>query len=133
MYLIIMATIYTYKDLVVWQKAMDLALSIYTVSASFPREEMYGLTAQLRRASISIPSNIAEGRHRGSRKDFVHFLRVAYASGAEVETQLLLAHRLFVLPAKEYEQTLALHTQVMKMLNAMIKKLFPSIGKAEEA
>lgn len=86
-----METLHSYKDLIVWQKAIKLAVMIYQITSSFPKEEVYGLTSQLRRAAVSIPSNIAEGRHRGSRKDFLQFLRIAYASGAEVETQLLIA------------------------------------------
>src|SRR5436190_22601042 len=84
----------TYKDLTVWQKSMDLVVAIYTLTEGFPKSEMYGLTAQMRRSAVSIPSNIAEGRRRGSRKDYRQFLIVAYASGAELETQVEIAKRL---------------------------------------
>lgn len=85
---------HSYKGLIVWQKSMDLVTKVYRLTESFPREEMYGLTSQVRRAAISIPSNIAEGRLRSSRKEFRNFLFTAYASGAELETQIEIAKRL---------------------------------------
>src|SRR4051794_5130461 len=83
-----------YRDLVAWQKAMDLVAEVYRASRGFPSEELYGLTNQVRRASVSIPSNIAEGEGRGTNAEFVRFLRIAYGSLREVETQLLIAERL---------------------------------------
>ena len=83
-----------FKELKVWQKAMDLSVAIYQVTAAFPNEEQFGLVSQLRRATVSIPSNIAEGSGRKSAKDFIRFLRIADGSAAEVETQLLLAEKL---------------------------------------
>ncbi len=83
-----------YRDLVAWQKAMDLVEDVYRVSQSFPREEVYGLTNQVRRAAVSIPSNIAEGQGRGVGGELAHHLRIANGSRQEVETQLLLAVRL---------------------------------------
>lgn len=71
-----------YKDLVVWQKAMNLSVEVYALTAQFPKEELYGLTSQMRRAAISIPSNIAEGSKRGTQKDFKYFLTIAFGSGA---------------------------------------------------
>src|SRR5574341_1071643 len=84
----------SHKDLDVWQRAMDLATEIYTVTARFPNEEVYGLSMQTRRSAVSIPSNIAEGAARNSSKEFVQFLHVALGSAAELETQLLLARRM---------------------------------------
>ena len=84
----------THKDLHVWKIAMDLVAEVYSVTSCFPKEELYGLTSQVRRAAISIPSNIAEGAARHSRKEFVQFLHVASGSVAELETHLLLAARL---------------------------------------
>ena len=81
----------THKDLDVWKEAMKLAKEVYTLTARFPKEEMYGLSSQIRRASVSIPSNIAEGAARGSSKDFSRFLYISLGSLAELETQLLLA------------------------------------------
>ena len=81
----------SFKDLLVWKQAMQLAKACYLVTRSFPKEELYGLTAQIRRASSSIPANIAEGSGRGSRRDYVQFLRVAQGSVRELETHLLLS------------------------------------------
>src|SRR5262245_54207676 len=84
----------SYQELVVWQRAMELAVAVYKLSAQFPKEEMYGLTSQIRRAAVSIPSNIAEGQGRGIGNEFSRFLRIAQGSTQEVETQALLAERL---------------------------------------
>ncbi|MBU1987391.1 four helix bundle protein [Patescibacteria group bacterium] len=73
-------TIYSYKDLIVWQKAMSLVVTIYELTKQFPKSELYGLTSQMRHCSVSIPSNIAEGKRRGSRKDYRQFLIIAYSS-----------------------------------------------------
>ena len=86
-----------YKELIVWQKAMDLVEEVYTASRSFPREEIYGLTSQLRRAAVSIPSNIAAGQGRRTTADFLRHLSIAYGSLREVETQILIATRLHYL------------------------------------
>jgi four helix bundle protein len=87
-------TVKRYNDLIAWQKAMDLVEQIYKITRSFPKEELYGLTSQVRRAAISVPSNIAEGHCRNGRREFVHHLSIALGSLGEVETQLILAHRL---------------------------------------
>ncbi|HEY4476728.1 MAG TPA: four helix bundle protein [Candidatus Paceibacterota bacterium] len=113
----------SHKDLIVWQKGIDLVLSIYQLTKDFPKEEIYGLTSQIRRAAISIPSNIAEGRSRGTRKDFTQFLRVAFGSGAELETQLLIARKLSFGPEISYNKVEDQLGEVMRMLNAMIHKL----------
>ena len=115
--------IYSYKDLVAWQKAVDLVVLIYKLTEKFPRAEIYGLISQMRRAVVSIPSNIAEGRMRRSRKEFIHFLLTAYSSGAELETQIEIAKRLPKMRDLNYTEVNALLEEVMKMLNAMIKKL----------
>lgn len=107
----------------VWQKAMDLVVSAYQLTSSFPKEEMYGLTSQMRRASVSIPSNIAEGRRRGTRKDFRQFLLVAFGSGAELETQLEIASRLKYGAKDAQEKTTKLLDEVMRMLNVMTDRL----------
>lgn len=83
-----------YSELIAWQKAMDLVEAIYKATKHFPREELYGLTSQLRRAGVSIPSNIAEGQGRKSTSEFLHHLSFAYGSLREVETQLVIAGRL---------------------------------------
>ena len=80
----------TYQELIVWQKAVDLCVLIYKITDTFPKSELYGLTNQIRRSSVSIPSNIAEGSMRG-HKEFIQFLKVSYGSGGELETQLIIA------------------------------------------
>jgi four helix bundle protein len=115
--------IHTYKDLIVWQKAMELVVLIYELTEKFPRSELYGLTSQMRRAAISIPSNIAEGRRRGYKKEFLHFLLNAYGSGAELETQLEIAKRLSKTRSLDYNKINSLLEEIMKMLNRMIKML----------
>ena len=113
----------SYKDLVVYQKAYDLALEIYRLTDGFQREEMYGLTSQIRRAAISIPSNIAEGYQRGFRKEYVQFLNIAYGSAAELETQLSLARDLKMLTDSSYERVVGLYNEVSKMLFTIIRTM----------
>jgi four helix bundle protein len=86
-----MGNVKTHKDLDVWKEAMSLARAVYALTQSFPKEEVYGLTDQIRRSAVSVPSNIAEGAARGSDKDFIKFLSIALGSLAELETQLMLA------------------------------------------
>ncbi len=116
-------TIKSYRDLIVWQRAIDLAVAIYKVTELFPREEQFGLTSQMRRAAVSIASNIAEGKNRSTRKDFLNFLFIAYSSGAELETQLHIAKQLPKTSRLDYRQCDALLLEIMKMLNSMIFKL----------
>ena len=116
----------SYKELHVWQRAMELVVSVYKVTVNFPKEEIYGLTSQIRRSAISIPSNIAEGRMRGTRKDFVQFLRIAYASGAELETQIEISKQLPRTNMLDYSKVDSLLNEIMKMLNVMIRKLNPN-------
>lgn len=113
----------TYKDLIVWNKAIELIVLVYEFTESFPKEEIYGLTSQMRRAAVSIASNIAEGRLRGTRKDFAHFMRMAYGSGAELETQIEISSRLKKTKGIDYTKAIALLEEVMRMLNAMLGKL----------
>lgn len=116
----------TYKDLIVWQRSMEVVVEIYKLTDQYPREEIYGLTSQIRRAAVSIPSNIAEGRSRGTKKDFVQFLRIAYASGAELETQIEITKRLPKTMGLDYMKVDSLLLEVMKMLNKMIRTLNPN-------
>jgi four helix bundle protein len=115
--------IYSYKDLIVWQKSVELAIAIYKLTEKFPKTEIYGLISQMRRAAISIPSNIAERRKRGSIKDFRQFLIIAYSSGAELETQLEIVKKLPFGKSLDYSEADALLLEVMKMLNKMLSKL----------
>ena len=112
-----------YKDLIVWQKSMQLALEVYRVTKAFPREEMYGLTSQVRRAAVSIPSNIAEGQARKSTKEFRQFLSIARGSLAEVETQLLIGLHLGYLSDEDIKPIMGLQEEANRMLNSLINKL----------
>lgn len=116
-------TIHSYKELIAWQRSMELAVAIYTLTEQYPQSELYGLTSQTRRASVSIPSNLAEGRLRGSRKDFHHFLLIAYGSGGELETQLELVKRLPFGRNLDFTEVDRLLLEVMKMLNKMLSSL----------
>ena len=109
----------SYKDLIVWQKAMDLVAAVYTLSDSLPKSELYGLASQMRRSAVSIPSNIAEGRRRGSIKYFRQFLLIVYGSGAELETQVEIAKRLKYGKAVDYVGVDELLDGIMRMLNKM--------------
>lgn len=111
------------RELAVWQRAMQLARTLYSITQQFPREEMLGLTAQLRRASVSIASNIAEGSGRGTRNDYRSFLRMARGSALEIQTQLLLARELGFGNPKHIAEAEKLADQVSRMLWTIIQKL----------
>lgn len=113
----------SYKDLLVWQKSLELSVKIYNITRKFPKEEIYGLTSQMRRCSVSIPSNIAEGKNRATRKDFSQFLRIAYGSGAELETQIEISKKLNFIDSESFSEAEILLDEIMRMLNVMIKKL----------
>ena len=113
----------SYRELTVWQKSLTLVVDVYKLTESFPREELYGLTSQMRRAAVSIPSNIAESRRRGSRLDFRHFLLTSLGSGAELETQLEIVKRLPFGRTLKLEIIEATRDEVMRMLNRMIAAL----------
>ena len=104
---------------------MDLVVEVYLLIENFPKEEIFGLVSQIKRASVSIPSNIAEGRSRGTRKEYRHFLSIAYGSGAELETQIEIAKRLVKTKNLNYNKVDQLLIEVMKMLNSLIGKLKP--------
>ncbi len=112
-----------YTELIVWQKAMDLVEDVYRVSKSFPREEIYGLTSQIRRASVSIASNIAEGQGRRTTADFLRHLSIAYGSLREVETQILIAARLRYLAQIRTDEVMQLAGEVGKLLNGLMCSL----------
>src|SRR3989338_3090463 len=116
-------TVSSPEELLVWQKAVDLSVAVYRLTEKFPQREIYGITSQMRRAVVSVPSNIAEGRRRGTRADFAHFLHMAHGSLAEPDTQLAIAHSLSFCGGSEYEHARSLITEVSKMLHAMIKGL----------
>jgi len=112
-----------YKDLEVWQKAMELSVEIYRLTKNFPQEERFGLVNQMRRAVVSIASNIAEGQGRIYTKEYLHFLSVARGSQAEVDTQLLLAVRLGYLCEEEAHRAFELLSMTAKLLNGTIRSV----------
>ena len=112
-----------YRDLIVWQKATDACASIYALTRSFPQEEIYGLTSQMRRAAVSVASNIAEGRGRASRQEFKQFLLIARGSLCELETQLIIAEKLDYINKSQFDDLMSLYAEIGKMLNSLIMKL----------
>ena len=112
-----------YRDLVVWQQAMDVAVETYRLTSSFPKEEMFGLTSQMRRAAVSIASNIAEGEGRKSKNEFSHFLGIALGSKSELETQLILSERINLLKITDTEPIKKSLDDIGKMLTALRRKI----------
>jgi len=112
-----------FRQLKVWEKAHHLALEIYKATATFPKEELYGLTSQLRRASVSIPTNIAEGCGRHTDADFARFLQIAMGSASEAEYELILACDLEFLPKNRFEELQSEAEEVKKMLTSFLKTL----------
>ena len=104
-------------------KAISLVIEIYVLTVNFPSEEKFGIISQMKRSAISIPSNISEGQKRGTRRDFCHFLYIAYGSGAELETQIDISKRIFVNLNLDYSKADSLLDEVMKMLNRLINTL----------
>ena len=113
----------SYQDLIVWQKAMDLVEMVYQATKGFPKGELYGLTNQVRRAAVSIPSNIAEGQARQSTAEFKNFLSIAQGSRAEVETQIMIAQRLHYISQQQTDQILALSEEIKRMMYSLTAKL----------
>jgi four helix bundle protein len=113
----------SYKDLVAWQKSMDLVTAVYRASQRFPKEEIFGLVSQIRRAAVSIPSNIAEGHARTSKKEFQYFLSNARGSLAELETQLTIAHQLAYIDETGINQLLDRLGEVGRILNGLLAAL----------
>ena len=120
-----------YKDLVVWQRGMELARAIYALTPALPADERFGLTQQIRRAVVSIPSNIAEGHERRSRADFKRFVAIACGSVAEVETQLELAVRLGFVGREAVDAAVQLCGEIGRMLRAMERALREEAGIRE--
>ncbi|MCR4266005.1 four helix bundle protein [Nitratireductor sp. ZSWI3] len=122
--------IHDYRDLNVWKDSMDIAVDIYTITRTFPRDEMFGMTSQMRRAATSIPANIAEGFGRAQRKVFVQFLRVAQGSLKELETHTLLAARVGLLNEGQTRGLEARYEKLGKMLVSFIRSLERGRGDA---
>ena len=113
----------SYRELVAWQKGLDLVVEIYRITEGFPKSELYGLTSQLRRAAVSVPSNIAEGQAHFSKQEFRHFLRHSRGSLAELETQVLIAQKLGLLEDPVAAETLRKIDEVNRILAGLIKSL----------
>jgi four helix bundle protein len=112
-----------YSELVAWQKSMDLVEMVYKSTARFPKHELFGLTGQMRRAAVSVPSNIAEGQGRKSKNEFAHHLSIAHGSLREAETQILIAGRLAYIEHHEVGRLMNLASQVGKLINGLLNSL----------
>ncbi len=112
-----------HKHLLVWQKSMELVETVYAATRAFPKEEQFGLTSQMRRAAVSVPSNIAEGLARRTVKDKVHFLGISQGSLSELDTDAEIAHRLGMLEDACYEGTMARIVEVQKLLSGLTRSL----------
>jgi len=119
-----------YKNLIVWQKSIRLVKIIYQLTKSFPSEEKFGLISQIRRAAVSVPSNIAEGQARRTTADYVRFVSIAEGSLAELETQLIIAIDLGFCPEKDTQECFGLLTEIRKMLNALRRSLLAKMTQA---
>ena len=113
----------TFRDLIIWQKSMRLVTEIYQITTVFPKEEIYGLTSQIRRCAISIPSNIAEGYGREGNKDYLKFLNIAIASLFEMQTQLEIAFNLYYINETQFKKTFEESREIERMLSSFYKKI----------
>ena len=118
-----MGEIKQFRDLTVWQRSMDLAMAVYRATKEFPADERFGITSQMRRAAVSIPSNIAEGHARHSTGEYVHALGIARGSLAELETQAELAHGLGMLSSDQQRELMAKFLEIGRMLNGLVGSL----------
>jgi four helix bundle protein len=112
-----------YRDLLAWQKALELVKTVYKETAAFPRDEIFGIVAQLRRASVSISSNIAEGQGRRSKGEFLRYLHIALGSLAEAETQILISQNLGFLRQKQAERLISLTSETGRLINGLVNAL----------
>jgi len=113
----------SYKDLLIWQKGIVIVKEIYLLCADFPQNEIYGLQSQMKRASISIPSNIAEGYGRNYTQNYIQFLKIARGSLLELETQIIISKELHLVTEDKFTSIISLITEENKMLNAFIKSI----------
>ncbi|WP_294620227.1 four helix bundle protein [uncultured Bacteroides sp.] len=112
----------THKDLIVWQKSMQLVKDLYQATKFFPKEEIYGITSQMRRAAVSIPSNIAEGYGKAYNKEIIHFLYISLGSASELETQLIICKDINYLSDEKFEGLNRLNNEIIRMLSSLINK-----------
>jgi four helix bundle protein len=113
----------THKDLEVWKQSIEMVTQIYALTRNFPKEELYGLTNQIRRAAVSVPSNIAEGAGRNSNKELLHFLYFSVGSLSELETQIIIAHNLKYLNHEQKQDVDIILSRIFKMLSGLINSL----------
>jgi four helix bundle protein len=113
----------SFRDLRVWQRSVDLSVAVYSLTEHFPRKEVFGLSSQLRRASVSVSSNIAEGYGRGTRRDYLHFLNMARGSNCEVQSQLVIARRMYFGVEQDLNKAEAMTHEVGKMSHALMNSL----------
>ncbi len=114
-----------YKELIVWQKSIDLVIEVYSITRQFPSDERFGLSSQMQRAVVGISSSIAEGAGRNHTKEFKQFLGISFGCSTEIETQIIIAKRLY--PKIDYSKAEGLNLEVQKMLHGLMNKLDPSI------
>jgi four helix bundle protein len=122
-------SISSFRELRAWQLGMDLTECIYLLTDSFPKSELYGLTSQMRRSAISVPSNLAEGHARDSTKEFIHFMAISIGSICELETQILLSHRFKYINPIDLESSLALLTETRKTIYGLQKALKAKVSQ----
>lgn len=118
-----MAEIKTHKDLLVWEKSIDLVEQIYKFTKQFPKEELYGITNQMRRCAVSIPANIAEGSGRKNKAEFIQFLHIALGSASELETHLIISQRIGFLSSNSYDEIMNALNEIIKMICGLINSL----------
>lgn len=123
----------SYKDLIVWQKSVELVKEVYSLTSRFPKSELFGIVSQIRRASVSIPSNIAEGYGRRSNKEYLQFFTIAYGSALELETQLIISQELSFAKNEDYERVSSLLSEVIRMLYVMTyrKEIYSNVKRVE--
>ena len=122
----------THKDLRIWQQSIEMVTSIYLMTKAFPKDELFGLVSQMRRAAVSVPSNIAEGYARGTDREKLHFLRISSGSLSEVETQLILSLNLGYVIQETYDELSERVTSVWKQLNALISSVKKKLSPQEQ-
>ncbi|PIY11559.1 MAG: four helix bundle protein [Flexibacter sp. CG_4_10_14_3_um_filter_32_15] len=113
----------TFKDLIVWQEAMELVVEIYKITRQFPKSEIYGLSSQMQRAAVSIPSNIAEGNQRNSIPQYLQFVSIARGSLGELETQIMLSHKLEYLDKKTQDKVILQTEKIGRLMGGLMKSL----------
>ena len=121
----------THKDLRIWQQSIEMVTSLYLMTKTFPKDELFGLVSQIRRAAVSVPSNIAEGYARGTDREKLHFLRISSGSMSEIETQLILSFNLGYISQENYDELSEIITSVWKQLNALISSVKKRLSPQE--